>query len=319
MTCFYPLQGWRSRTVSSSGKRPITFDIKKGYSDMPQTVECGRCIGCRLDLSRQWAIRCMHEAYYNEDNCYITLTYSPKHLPPGATLLLEDWRYFIKKLRRAYPDIIIRYYHSGEYGVATKENGQIARPHYHALLFNIAFRDKILFKEINGIPLYTSDKLSRIWGKGHASVGEITMQSAAYVARYIMKKQYPSRHDEQANKKYKENYERVNRDTGEIKKVKPEYSTMSRNIGIEWFREFNKDVYNKDFLTYKGEKFKPPKYYDRLYSDLHPERMEKIKTQRLKSMKKQEKNHTLDRLRTRERVKILQSQKLPRTLGEQLC
>ena len=195
MTCFYPLHGMRSRTVNPNGKRSITFDVKLGFSDMPVTVKCGKCIGCRLDLSRQWAIRCMHEADQYDENCYITLTYAPEHLPESATLVLEDWRYFIKKLRRYNPDIKIRYYHSGEYGKATEKNNWIARPHYHALIFGFAFKDMTLYKVINEIPLFKSAELTKIWGKGHASVGNITMESAAYVARYIMKKQYPNKHD----------------------------------------------------------------------------------------------------------------------------
>ena len=123
----------------------------------------------------------MHEAQITQPTCYITLTYAPKFLPTGGTLDLEDWRYFIKKLRRkTNPDI--RYYHSGEYGAQNTR-----RPHYHAILFGIEFTDLVIFKTINGIPLYTSATLTKIWGKGHASGGNVTMQSAAYVALLILK------------------------------------------------------------------------------------------------------------------------------------
>ncbi len=324
MTCFNPLHGYRSRQLTKTGKRAIVFSVKHGYIDMPITIPCGKCIGCRLDLSRQWALRCLHEAQEYEDNCYITLTYRPADLPAGGTLLREDFQLFMKRLRKKYvkyetdPDTgdsrainPIRYYHSGEYG----GTGTL-RPHYHALLFNIRFNDRVLFKKINGIPLYTSKTLTRIWGKGHASVGEITMNSAAYVARYIMKKQYPSR-DDDAQARYVENYERINTTTGEIHTVKPEYSTMSRNIGKEWFKKFKGDLYPKDFVTWRGEKFKPPKYYDRLYADLHPERMEKIKKTRIRNIKKQKDYNNINRLATRQRVKILQTSRLIRTLGEQ--
>ncbi len=86
MTCFYPLHGYRSKTVNKSGKRSITFDPKKGFSDMPVTVPCGHCIGCRLQHAQEWAIRCMHECDNSPENCYITLTYDDEHLPPGGTL-----------------------------------------------------------------------------------------------------------------------------------------------------------------------------------------------------------------------------------------
>ncbi len=249
----------------------------------------------------------MHESLAYDDNCFITLTYAPQYLPAGGTLVLEDWRYFIKKLRRHFPNRTIRYYHSGEYG-GTKSK----RAHYHAILFNIEFRDQILFKKINGVPLYTSDKLSKIWGKGHCSVGSVTMDSVAYVARYIMKKQYKNHEDPEAVKIH---YQSIDEATGEVWDRKPEYSTMSRNIGKEWFLQNKGDCYPKDFVTFQGEKFKPPKYYDRLYSDLHPEGMEKIK--RIRSIKRNPKeNNDIARLRTKNRVKILQTSRLIRPLGE---
>ncbi len=307
--CHYPLHGWRSRNLTPNGKRKIVFNLAHGFRDMPQTVECGKCIDCKLGLSRQWALRCMHESLAYEDNCFITLTYAPQYLPVGGTLVLEDWRYFIKKLRRKYPNRLIRYYHSGEYGgTATK------RAHYHAIIFNLDFDDLVQFKTQNGIPLYTSETLTKIWGKGHCSVGRVTMDSVAYVARYIMKKQYPSKLPT-AQAAYVENYERIDTDTGEIHNVKPEYSTMSRNIGKEWFLSNQGDCFPKDFVTFKGEKFKPPKFYDRLYSDLHPEQMEVIKKKR-GSHNLTSKDNTDDRLRTRARVKTLQTARLIRPLGE---
>ena len=140
------------------------------------------------------------------------------------------------------------------------------------------------------------------------------MDSAAYVARYIMKKQYPDRNDPD---KYKKHYESINTETGEVTILKPEYSTMSKNIGKQWFEKYHKDIYPKDYLTYKGEKFKPPRFYDRLYEDLHPEGMATIKKQRIANMTKQKDILTIHRLRTLERIKSLQTSRLPRSLGEQ--
>ena len=79
MPCYHPLQGWRKQGGG------ITFNLRDGFVDRPVTVSCGQCIGCRLERSRQWAIRCMHEASLHESNCFVTLTYSDdgiKHLPP---------------------------------------------------------------------------------------------------------------------------------------------------------------------------------------------------------------------------------------------
>ncbi len=111
-------------------------------------------------------------------------------------------------------------------------------------------------------------------------------------------------------------YETIDETTGEVWDRKPEYSTMSRNIGKEWFLANKGDCFPKDFVTFKGEKFKPPKYYDRLYADLHPEKMEVIKKIR-GSHNLTSKDKSLNRLRTREAVKILQTNRLIRPLGEQ--
>jgi len=75
MVCFHPIKVWRSLKINpSSGKRGIVFDRSKGYVDMELQIPCGQCIGCRLERSRQWAIRCVHEASLWEKNSFITLT-----------------------------------------------------------------------------------------------------------------------------------------------------------------------------------------------------------------------------------------------------
>ena len=43
-------------------------------------LPCGRCIGCRLDRSKQWAIRLMHEAQQHNKNSFITLTLNEQTL-----------------------------------------------------------------------------------------------------------------------------------------------------------------------------------------------------------------------------------------------
>ena len=57
-------------------------------------VPCGHCVGCRLDYSRVWAERCVHEASKYEHNYFLTLTYDDDHLPKskktGIPTLLDD-------------------------------------------------------------------------------------------------------------------------------------------------------------------------------------------------------------------------------------
>ena len=160
-------------------------------------------------------MRCHHEASLYQDNCFITLTYSDEHLPSDKSLHVDHFQKFMKRLRKRFGEGV-RYYHCGEYGE------KYMRPHYHACLFNFDFPDKKIWKENNGNRLYISESLSELWPFGFVTIGDVTFESAAYVARYIMKK---------VNGDLAEShYERVDWDTGEVYHLKPEYTTMSRRL-----------------------------------------------------------------------------------------
>lgn len=301
MACFHPRTGYRSREVGPSGKRRIVFDAKLGFADLPVTIPCGQCIGCRLERSRQWAIRCSHEASLWQDNCFITLTFSNEHLPENLSLDVRDYQLFMKRLRKKYGQNI-RFYHCGEYGEKYK------RPHYHACLFNFDFPDKRLFKELNGNKLYTSNSLQELWPFGYSTIGDVTFQSAAYVARYIMKKI--------TGEEAALHYERVHPETGEIFQVKPEYTTMSRRpgIGSGWFERYRTDVYPDDFVVINGVKMRPPKFYDSQYEALDEMSFKRIKRKRKTTAKKHADNNTPDRLAVRKQVQEARLRLLPRNL-----
>lgn len=212
MPCYFPMQGYRSRSLTKNGKRQIVFSPKDGFIDLKMTVPCGQCLGCRLERSRQWALRCVHEASLYDDNCFITLTYSDEFLPRDYSLDVSHFQRFMKRLRKRFGEGI-RFFHCGEYG------SQFGRPHYHAILFNLDFPDKVFLKEQNGQTLYRSKILEELWPFGHSSVGSATFESAAYVARYILKKVNGDAADEW--------YAAVDHDTGEFFQRKPEYTTMS--------------------------------------------------------------------------------------------
>lgn len=213
---------------------------------------------------------------------------------------------FMKKLRKPIkklgwlPPKKIKYFHAGEYG------GQLGRPHYHACLFGVDFPDRKFHIKTNDVKLDTSEILSSIWGKGFVSVGDVTFKSAAYVARYILKKI----NGEDAQ----EHYEHTDTETGEWNRLQPEYTTMSRRPGIgkEWFQKFKNDAFPKDFLTHNGMKFKPPKYYDKLFEEIDQEAMKHIKEKRINNMKKEQ--NTPARLAQREAVKQAQAKQLKRSL-----
>lgn len=152
MPCYFPMQGFRSKTLTDNGKRKIVFSKNQGFEDLPVTLPCGQCIGCRLEHSRQWAIRCLHEASLHEHNCFLTLTFDDEHLPKSESLDVRDLQLFMKRLRKEYGKGI-RFYACGEYGE------KYYRPHYHLCLFNHDFHDKYLWKMSNDKPLYRSKSL----------------------------------------------------------------------------------------------------------------------------------------------------------------
>ena len=94
----------------------ITFSPKN--ADKSQDgfeIPCGKCIECRLNYSRMWAVRATHEAQMHENNSFITLTYDNDHVGDNK-LDYTDFQKFMKKLRRAYPNKQIGFMACGEYG-----------------------------------------------------------------------------------------------------------------------------------------------------------------------------------------------------------
>ena len=261
---------------------------------MPVMVPCGQCIGCKLEKSRQWAVRIMHEEQLHDESCFLTLTYNDENLPANGSLVKEHFQKFMKRLRKAYDDKSIRYFHCGEYG------DQLQRPHYHACLFGIDFPDKRLLSLNRGNHLYESPRLTKIWGHGHCSIGTLTFESAAYVARYVCKKITGPGAEEYYG-------DRI-----------PPYVTMSRRpaIGREWLDKFLNDVYIGDqVITREGRKCKPPKYYDKLLEDMSPERFKFIKRDREARAKKREEDNTLDRLAIREELQLIKLRLQTRQVG----
>jgi len=313
MACYHPIKGWKSKSVSSTGRRQIVFNPSLAYKDMPATIACGQCIGCRLERSRQWAMRCVHEAQLHDRNVFITLTYNDLHLPRDNSLNLDHFQRFMKRLRFHFSGRIIRFFHCGEYGE------KYGRPHYHAIIFNLDFEDKKLWSISNGQKLYTSPTLDKLWSDpdsgqplGFATIGEVTFESAAYVARYVMKKV--------TGPMAENHYSRLDENTGECYQIKPEYTTMSRRPGIGkgWYDKYKTDVYPSDFVVMRGDKkFKPPRFYDGLYEREYPSDMDKLKAKRARNAHSRLDDNTPERLNVRERVKLAQISKLKRTIDEE--
>jgi hypothetical protein len=318
MACYNPLRAYRSKHLNENGKRPIVW--KENLSDGSGEIQlpCGRCKGCRLEYSRQWALRCHHEAQMYSDNAFITLTYAPEHLPDDYSIHKSELQKFFKRLRKTTGKKI-RYFACGEYG----EKGN--RPHYHAIIFGYDFPDKVLYSQTsNGDNLYRSPTLEKVWKKGFSLIGNVTFESAAYVARYVMKKRKgkPDQVDKYG-KKNSDYYLITDKDTGEVFQQNPEFAIMSRGkksnddirhqggIGYAWFKTYKGDT-DKDYVTLAtGGKYKLPKYYDVLLEREDPFAFEERKDKRKENTNPLD--NTMERLRVKEKVKTAQIQNLNRS------
>lgn len=304
MPCYSPLQGFKSKHINENGKRPIEFKRAHGFIDLGLTVPCGNCIGCRIDRSRSWAARCMHESKMHAQNCFITLTYNDANNPPGGTLVKSDLQKFFRSLRdRGYT---FRYFACGEYGDLTK------RPHYHALIFGMDFsEDRRKHSTTNsGFPQYTSKILTDTWGKGHCTVSAFSYATAAYTARYVMKKiRGKNASDDPV-------YTRLNLVTGELFQAESEFALMSRKpgLGSMWYDRYKRDTFPSDFIIVDGKKHTVPRFYlEKL--KLEDERtFKKIRGKRAKAREETVADNTSDRLYTKMEVKKSKISRLERTI-----
>ncbi len=285
MTCYHPLIASKaSGALTKNGKphyhflgsaevNPVLYEKSKSDDDLI-VVPCGQCIGCRLERSRQWAIRISQEASLYDNNCFVTLTYAPQYCP--KSLDLRHFQLFMKRLRKKY-GAGIRFFHCGEYGEL------YGRPHYHVALLNFDFPDKKLYKVYRGFNYYLSLSLSDLWPYGNHLISDLTFDSAGYIARYVLKKLTG---DFAAD---------------EYKDKKPPYVTMSRRpgIGFPWIQKYLENVYNLDRIVVKGHESLPPRYYDEILKANFPEWLDAIKEQRCARFA-DDYNNTLARLYVRE-------------------
>ena len=240
-------------------------------------IPCGKCSGCRLQRSREWANRCMLELEYHKSSYFVTLTYDDFHVPihyyadpetgealPSMSLVKRDFQLFMKRLRKKFGEGI-RFFASGEYG------SQTFRPHYHAIIFGLELDDLVPYKRsAQGFQYFNSASLQEVWPNGFAVVAPVTWETCAYTARYVMKKLTGP------EAAFYENFNIV-----------PEFSLMSRKPGIaRQYYEDHPDLYEHEFINIStekgGRKFRPPKYYDKLFDLDCPEESAKLKAVRQK-------------------------------------
>lgn len=328
MPCYHPLKAFYTRGLD--GKLQLRFLSKFydengkvdsfGFGQSPDlarllsvadvsinkdivSIPCGRCVGCRLDYSAAWALRCQLESSFcKEDECwFFTLTYDDEHIPVNSrdfsidpstgeflegvqqlsyTLNSSDLQLFNKRLReyfsREYNVKNIRFFASGEYGSKT------FRPHYHVIYFNLPIPDLVQYrygpystmKDGRKYQLFESDIISKLWGKGLVCIGRCNFHTCAYTARYVMKKQKGENADSF--------YNALN--------VEPEFSRCSRmpGIGFNYYEKHKDKIYQTDEVLAVdsnglARSFSPPKYFDRLYQKENPIEYMRIQERRLEN------------------------------------
>lgn len=260
-------------------------------------------------------------------NTFITLTYSDEYLPADGSLKYEHFQLFMKKLRRSLwrkygkSSPKVKYYVAGEYGSACRTcslperncechqyTPGLGRPHFHAIIFNHQFDDQYLWETNNGNKYYRSHDLEKLWPEGHSIIGDVTFESTAYVARYVMKKINGDLADD--------HYLKLHRATGELVPVTPEFNHMSLKPAIakDWFLKYQTDVFPEDHIVKRGKTYPVPDYFLRLYKYIDEDGFEAVKKKRIQRAVDQKLNSTPSRLAVREKIQQQKLSKLKRTL-----
>lgn len=211
------------------------------------TVPCGQCTACRLNYSAMWALRCVLESQEHKDNVFLTLTYDEEHLPENKSVSKREMQNFMKRFRKSVSPAKVRFYLSGEYG------SQKNRPHYHLLIFGIGVNHPV-FENLHWDMKYQGFWCTcKVWkdenGKslGHCFIGSVSIASAQYVAKYVMKKRRGK-----GSKKYYQ-------DLG----VDPEFCLSSRRpgIGMNYLKKMSKQLMNLEYISVEGKRFPLPRYF----------------------------------------------------------
>lgn len=233
----------RPASFDSSGKLVLSKrKFNKEY--VPFQVPCGKCIECRLEYARTWAVRASHEASVHSNSIFLTLTFNDESI--GANKLnYKEFQDFIERLRYHYDKRSEKFSYMvcGEYGEKT------GRKHYHAILFGLQPPDREpLRKDLNGHIIYKSPEIERIWGNGLTEFGSVTFESCSYVARYCLKK----RGDPETDPLFK--------------------TSRHTAIGKTWLQENYLDIFTAGIcVTRDGYLVKIPRYYEKWCAKHHPE------------------------------------------------
>lgn len=232
MNCLHPIVG-----VPIAGKIASSSDRVNGFG-----LPCGKCINCRIAKRAEWAFRCSLELQsFKGVASFVTLTYDDEHLPSDFGLCKKDLQLFIKRLRKFYSDVKIKYFASGEYGDTTK------RPHYHLIIFGLPFKNEVFYDRYYVPKNGSYNCRCFCWDKGLCNIGSVSYDSIQYVTGYVEKKFYG---------------DKVQKVYGD--KQQP-FALISQGIGLSYFQEHYDEIVKRGGFFVNGYFRQIPRYYFRKF------------------------------------------------------
>lgn len=296
MPCYHPMVAASMPGRTKNGKSPIKFLGKALTWSGPAPLNgyllpCRQCIGCHLERSRQWAARLMIETKYHNNACFLTLTYGDDYLPKNNSLNPSHLKTFFKDLRSRldyYGKEKIKFFAVGEYGFKGKRG---INPHYHAALFGGPFscfgsddqRNEEEPSRSGGLQFSHGD-ITAVWPFGIHRYSELTFESAAYVARYCLKKVKGAAAEDYYG--------------GRV----PEFQRCSKGMGKGHFQDWKMDIYPGDQVVFPGRgEFLPPPYFDRLLEKVDPQLYQDVKRKRAEAHEKMTSPEWFERVERRYR------------------
>lgn len=224
---------------------------KYHYDPIMQTVSdwyklpCGRCTNCKIQIAKEWALRCCLELPYWEKSIFTTLTFRDSEMtdPSIHKKELSDFFHNVRNdLRKSKQKIKIL--GCGEYG------DESMRKHYHAIIFGLGMSNEKITISHN-CETYTSENsiLEKNWSKGNVFNGIVTWNSCRYVASYVFKKYYDELKEDYYTSKGLEN----------------PFQHTSNGIGKQFYEEWANNILSKGYIMFNGIKHTIPRYFLELY------------------------------------------------------
>lgn len=288
----------------------IIFHSPRGFSDKTSQailIRCGKCESCRMLDAAQWTTRCYLESQKYQKNLFITLTYSPRHIPADGQLdtnavpaLMKRLRKFIyeyywdnqkrRYIKRPLSEIrgasarpsdkttYVKYFHCGEYGAKR------LRPHYHVCLFNFDFEDKYPYAWKNDYFRFKSPTLEYLWTDKQDKLNYPNIKEPVETYR---KGICDIGHMNQFTIAYTARYilKKKNKDKRiKFRGLTPEFTSMSKGIGEDAFYKHYKNFYHLGYIRIEGRKYPIPRYYDKKLAKVDPMLYKLVKKERLQKI-----------------------------------